>query len=106
MPFISMDGMGKTETDKRKLIRKYVMLGKNRGKTHKAKATALPNPEGSNIYQDESSELVIKMQYPKVPEKVGNDLSFTRLAAPVEPALMQDVLKCEQTTSMDFRVLI
>lgn len=100
MPFIFIDGMGKAETDKRKLIRKYVMLGKNRGKTRKAKRTASPNPEDSNKYQDGSSDLVIKMQYPRIPDKVGNDLSFTRLAAPVEPALMQDVLKCEQTTSV------
>ncbi|KAJ5815554.1 hypothetical protein N7474_007331 [Penicillium riverlandense] len=106
MPFIFIDGMGKAETDKRKLIRKYVMLGKNRGKTRKAKSTTLPNPEHSKMDQDGSSDLVIKMQYSKIPDKIGNDLSFTRLAAPVEPALMQDVLKCEQTTSIHFRVFI
>ena len=88
--------MGKAETDKRKLIRKYVMLGRNRGKTRKAKATAPQDLEGSDMYHDGLSGLVIKMQYSKIPDKVGNDLSFTRLAAPVEPELMQDVLKCEQ----------
>ncbi|KAJ5587588.1 uncharacterized protein N7459_003353 [Penicillium hispanicum] len=96
MPFVFTDGMGKTEPDKRKLIRKYVMLGKNRGKTRTAKrpqTTASRESDASGAEPYDASSLVVKMRYPTIPQKVGDELSFTRFAAPVEPPLLRDVLK-------------
>ncbi|CAM1509475.1 Fc.00g032140.m01.CDS01 [Cosmosporella sp. VM-42] len=96
MPLIFIDGMSKTEPSKRKLIRKYVMLGKNRGKTRSVKLidAATPcNSESSNGEQDEAAGLLIKMRYSKLPNKVGSELSFTQFAAAVEPSLIHDVLK-------------
>lgn len=103
MPFIFTDCMGKSQPDKRKLIRQHVMLGKNRGKTRKGtgKTNASSVTETNKDVQDGSSELVMKMKYPRIPDRVGNELSFTQFAAPVEPPLMQDLLKCEASHASD-----
>jgi hypothetical protein len=74
------------------------MLGKNRGKTRNVKPTktiTLRNPQPSRRSQDEATKLLMKMSYPKIPNKVGDELSFSQFAAPVEPQLMRDVLKCK-----------
>lgn len=89
MPFIFINSMGRTGPNKRKQIRKYVMLGKNRGKTRKAKS------DNANEEQDEYSGLSIRMLYSMIPNKVGSEISFTHFAAPVEPPLIQDLLKCK-----------
>lgn len=101
MPFIFTDGMGKTETGKRKLIRKHVMLGKNRGKCRNVKAVkpvATREHEGPSEDQDGAAGLLIKMRYSTIPNKVGSELSFTQFAAAVEPPLLHDVLKCKSTS--------
>jgi hypothetical protein len=101
MPFIFTDGMGKAEPAKRKLIRKHVMLGRNRGKARKVKpiktATSC-NLEDSDGKQDGAAGLLIKMRYSMIPNKVGSELSFTQFAAAVEPSIVQDILKCRLTT--------
>lgn len=98
MPFIISDGIGSTETDKRKLIRRYVMLGKNRGKTRKMKRVdhqpAPSDLEGSKNGEGVSTGLSINMRYSHIPQKVGSELSFTQFADSVEPALIKDILKC------------
>lgn len=71
------------------------MLGKNRGKTRKANVKAPQDLGSSSAGQDEISTLIFKMRYPSIPNKVGNELSFTKFAAPVEPGLMQDMLRCK-----------
>lgn len=67
------------------------MLGKNRGKTRNVRPASASEPQNG---QGASRDLVIKMNYPTVPNKVGDELSFTRFAAPVAPQLMRDILKC------------
>lgn len=95
-----MDGLGKTEPAKRKLIRKHVMLGKNRGKTRKAKPVKTVsdyNFGGSYDDHDRTTGLLINMRYSKIPNKVGSELSFTRFADTVEQPLLHNVLKCMST---------
>ncbi|UKZ48221.1 hypothetical protein TrVGV298_002457 [Trichoderma virens] len=97
MPFIISDGIGSTETDKRKMIRRYVMLGKNRGKTRKMKqGDHQPVPSDLESYKNSeamSIGLSINMRYSHIPQKVGSELSFTQFADSVEPALIKDILK-------------
>ncbi|OQV02387.1 hypothetical protein CLAIMM_07592 [Cladophialophora immunda] len=95
IPFIFTDGKGKAEPAKRKLIRKYVMLGKNRGKTRSVKPvnTTIPSPFKDKGAQDKASGLLINMRYSTIPKKVGSDLSFTQFAAVVEQPFLHDLLK-------------
>ncbi|KAL7904444.1 hypothetical protein GGI35DRAFT_199619 [Trichoderma velutinum] len=95
MPFIISDGVGNTETDKRKMIRRYVMLGKNRGKTRKVKREDHQPTQSDLGYngEDVSTGLSINMRYSHIPQKVGSELSFTQFADSVEPALIKDILK-------------
>ncbi|KAJ5145101.1 hypothetical protein N7448_002493 [Penicillium atrosanguineum] len=95
MPFIFTDCKGKSQPEKRKLIRQHVMLGKNRGKTRKGtgKSNTSSVTETYKDVQDGSSALIVKLQYSRIPDRVGNELSFTQFAAPVEPPLMQELLK-------------
>lgn len=96
MPFILTDGLHKAGSDKRKLIRQHVMVGKNRGKTRKPNTKTPRRDLGSSkLDSDRPSALVLKMRYPSIPNKVGNELSFSRFAAPVEPALLQEMLRCK-----------
>lgn len=96
--FIFTDGIGKVELAKRKLIRRHVMIGKNRGKPRNVKPlkpAASCNPEApSQEDQDGAPGLMIKMHHFMIPNKVGSDLSFTQFADTVEPALLHDILKC------------
>ncbi|KEF57424.1 uncharacterized protein A1O9_05341 [Exophiala aquamarina CBS 119918] len=94
--FIFTDGNGKVEPAKRKLIRRHVMMGRNRGKPRSVKALerpALRNPKDSSQHEDGVPGLVIRMHHFMIPDKVGSDLSFTQFAATVEPVLIHDILK-------------
>ncbi|OOQ84860.1 hypothetical protein PEBR_28578 [Penicillium brasilianum] len=88
-PLLFIDGLNKPEVDKRKQIRKYVMLGKNRGKTRNTRPASTDEPHTEPVHPD----LVVKMHYPAVPNKVGDELSFTQFAAPLAPQLTRDILK-------------
>ena len=100
MPFIFTDSLGKTEPAKRKLIRKHVMLGKNRGKSRKVKPVKTENPSTSGSsnggYDDGTPGLSIKLRYSLIPNRVGSDLSFTHFAVAVEPPLLHDLLRCKR----------
>lgn len=109
MPFILTDGRSKPRPHQRKLIRKYVMLGKNLGKTRGPMAvttTTSFDSRQTNGDLDGASSLLIKMGYSKIPGRVGSDLSFTHFAANVEPALVHEVLKCRFDTSNPRWILI
>ena len=102
MPFIPADAQGKTEPSKRRLIRRHVMLGRNRGKTRHAKpgTTSSWHSEHSGQGPDGASGLLIKMGHSTnsvIPPRVGSELSFTQFAAAVEPPLIHDVLRCTPT---------
>ncbi|KAK9791481.1 putative Transcription factor domain-containing protein [Seiridium cardinale] len=96
MQFIFTNGMGKTEPAKRKLIRKHVMLGKNRGKTRKgmslgaAHARSFEEPNGD---PDGDPGLLVNMRYSLIPSKIGSDFSFTQFAAAVEPPVVHDLIR-------------
>lgn len=98
MPFIISDGIGSTEVNKRKLIRRHVMLGKNRGKTRKVKREDHQPAQSDFGYNGDnvSTGLSINMRYSHIPPKVGSELSFTQFADSVEPALIKDILKCNR----------
>ena len=67
------------------------MLGKNCGKTRNVRPAPSDEPHDG---QGASRELVARMKYPALPNQVGDELSFTRFAAPLAPSLMRDILKC------------
>ena len=97
MPFIFTNGNGKAEPAKRKLIRRFVMLGKNRGKTRNPKRveTAISSTsENPGDDREIAAGLSINMHYSGVPNKVGSEFSFTQFAAAVEPTLIHDIMKC------------
>lgn len=75
------------------------MLGKNRGKTRNVRPASSDEPHNG---QGISRELVAKMKYPALPNQVGDELSFTRFAAPVAPQLMRDILKCKPRLAKSF----
>ncbi|KAH8653872.1 hypothetical protein BX600DRAFT_471789 [Xylariales sp. PMI_506] len=96
MPFIFTDSNGKAEPSKRKLIRKHVMLGKNRGKTRNAKLTHQSLPCDLRYHHENPDEFpgpCMKVCYSAITKKVGSDLSFTQFAADVETPLLHDLLK-------------
>ena len=77
------------------------MLGKTRGKTRKvksAKTTTSHSSEDSNEDHEDSSGVSVKLRYSTIPKKVGNEVSFTHFAAPIEPPLIQDLLTCKLPT--------
>ena len=92
--FVFMNDQDKADPVNRKLIRKYVMLGKNRGKARsRVPTTTSLDSESPDSDQSNIPSLIINMGYSMIPNQVGNDLSFTRLAEPVEPMLVHDILK-------------
>ncbi|KAK4948641.1 hypothetical protein LTR10_012645 [Elasticomyces elasticus] len=96
MLFVLTDGNGKADPEKRKLIRKFTMLGKNRGKTRNVKPVkmkSLYDPNGSNGEHDEASGLLIKMRYSTIPRQAMSELSLTQFAATVDPPVIHDLLK-------------
>ncbi|KAI1625849.1 hypothetical protein EDD37DRAFT_648306 [Exophiala viscosa] len=96
MLFVVTDENGKAGPEKRKLIRKHAMLGKNRGKTRNVKPVKMESPcdaEDSMEYQDEGLGLLIRMRYPTIPRQAISELSLTQFAVDVEPSVIHDLLK-------------
>ncbi|KAK6064269.1 hypothetical protein SCUP515_11867 [Seiridium cupressi] len=96
MQFIFTNGIGKTEPAKRKLIRKHVMLGKNRGKTRKGMSLGAAHArsfEEPNRDPDGDLGLLVNMRYSLIPSKIGSDFSFTQFAAVVEPPVVHDLIR-------------
>lgn len=75
------------------------MLGRNRGKTRNVRPASSDEPHDG---QGSSHELVARMRYPALPNQIGDELSFTRFAAPVAPQLMRDILKCKPHLAKSF----
>lgn len=88
MPFIvsSVGSHGDVSGD-RQLIRRHVMLGKNKGKKRPKRAFRdQRNDDRLNASREDVR---------RVPPKVGTDLSFIDFADTVELSLIGDILKCE-----------
>lgn len=91
LTFVVDTGKGTKDEQTRKLIRRKVMLGKNKAK-RKTKLEALTSdefPYESNPYAVASTELNIS-----IPGRVGGDLSFIRFADSIEPQLLIEVIRC------------
>ncbi|OAA55854.1 hypothetical protein SPI_08061 [Niveomyces insectorum RCEF 264] len=102
MPFIFTDRRGKSEPAKRLLIRRHVMLGKNRGKTRKPPTAhrvdfslnpELPPVHNRNRLAGPPPDLTIDVRYPHIPDRVGWEMSLTRFAISVEQPLLRDLLQ-------------
>ncbi|KIX92143.1 uncharacterized protein Z520_12136 [Fonsecaea multimorphosa CBS 102226] len=94
MPFIVTAGVRKRDdAQTRKLIRSHVMLGKNLGKSRRAKPKD-PLPRDAEPSWDSSGggEATTQQSSSIIPKKVGSEWSFTQLAAEIEPSAIADIL--------------
>lgn len=91
MPFIisSVGSYGDDSRD-RQLIRRHVMLGKNKGKKRAKKSFQIETKDESLLCDQANRENVRS-----VPPKVGTDLSFIDFADTVELSMIGDILKCK-----------
>lgn len=93
-PFIVSTDVQKTDDKTRKLIRSHVMLGKNRGKKRIPKESTVKEAKTSST-KAPSSNLSSDNEFrASIPPKVGCETSLIKLAADVEPLLVQNVLRC------------
>jgi hypothetical protein len=79
------------------------MLGKNRTKSHHAKRqrvtsrTVMVEPiQRPQVPLDK----LMETWHSVIPRKVGSDLSFAKFADEIEPAIFEDIVKC-QSLSID-----
>ena len=102
MPFILATCAGRTDQDTRKLIRRHVMIGKNRGKKRQPKPKEEPAEYGISTKPDTCKKHRDIMPAPPrshqdIPGKVGSELSLIRFADAVDPSTITVVLECELT---------
>jgi hypothetical protein len=99
MHFIVSTDVKKADPETRKLIRSHVMQGKNRAKSRPAKQ---PSVESRAIMVDPnqtprvvSLEEIVETCHSFIPKRVGTDLSLTKFAAEITPAMFGDVVHCQ-----------
>ncbi|OQU94001.1 hypothetical protein CLAIMM_00426 [Cladophialophora immunda] len=95
MPFIVTAGVKKKDDPQtRKFIRSHVMLGKNLGKSRRARPKdPLPwEAEPTWDSSDGGKAAPTQQSSAMIPKKVGSEWSFTQLAAEIEPAAIADIL--------------
>ena len=98
MPFVVSTVPGKDDPQKRKLIRRHVMLGKNKGKS---RPTTIRKPLPWEVVLEldsidlEGSSPIRNSTFPAIPRRVGTDWSFTELAGEIEPSALADILHCK-----------
>jgi hypothetical protein len=96
MPFILATGTGKADSDTRKLIRRHVMIGKNRGKKRP------PNPEQGSTRSATGVKLGKKRDilpaplgtHRDIPRRVGSELSLIQFADAIDPSAVSTILEC------------
>jgi hypothetical protein len=94
MPFILSTGGQKGDPATRRLIRRHVMLGKNKNKPRPSKRRT-PQSWDTLPAWDSSKDLsAVHDHFSVIPRRVGSDWSFTQLADEIEPAALGDILKC------------
>ena len=84
-PFIISDGAKKTDPQTRKLIRSFVMRGKNRGKNRQSK------PEDPDTAARVARLIICR--------KVGTDMGFFPFADTIAPKVAAEALNCKPPTS-------
>ncbi|OAP60523.1 hypothetical protein AYL99_05525 [Fonsecaea erecta] len=96
MHFIVTTGVEKADAQTQKLIRSQVMLGRNRGKSNRAKqghstswAVVADFKRGPPV----PLKTFIEAYYSAIPGKVGSDLSSIELAAEMDAAAFGDVVR-------------
>ncbi|KAI1407370.1 hypothetical protein F5Y13DRAFT_195433 [Hypoxylon sp. FL1857] len=100
MPFVVSTGPDKPDPNLRKLIRRHVMMGKNRGKTRQTKRKKkeaselrdVSNPVKLQAHSSDSAPLITTRHF-TIPPKVGSELSTIQLADSVEPSTVATVLQ-------------
>ncbi|KAE8149574.1 hypothetical protein BDV25DRAFT_156084 [Aspergillus avenaceus] len=94
LPIILSTGGKKCDPDTRKLIRSHVMLGKNRGKSRRAKCddVKVVPPKGRHAVQEKQSSSPTE-PFGCIPMKVGSEASLVPFADNVDPSLAVDILK-------------
>ncbi|OAG45530.1 hypothetical protein AYO21_00166 [Fonsecaea monophora] len=94
MPFIVSAGTTKkNDAQTRKLIRSHVMLGKNLGKSRRARPKDTLPWEAEPAWDSSTGGKVpIQQSSSIIPKKVGSEWSFTQLADEIEPSAITDIL--------------
>ncbi|KIW21108.1 hypothetical protein PV08_01687 [Exophiala spinifera] len=98
MLFILSTNSQKPNEDKQKIIRRHVMLGKNKGKARPSKRqtpivsciSESVGPHGNPVV---ALSLVADMYRSFIPARVGSDCSCSELVADVEPGTFGDIMK-------------
>ncbi len=87
----------KADPETQNLIRSQVMMGKNRGKSHRAKgrratswAVVVDSKRGPPVPLD----TFIEAYNSAIPGRVGSDLSLVQFAAKLDSAAFGEVLRC------------
>ena len=100
---VTTDVNKKADPETQKLIRSQVMMGKNRGKSHRAKgrratswAVAVDSKRGPPVPLD----TFIEAYNSAIPGRVGSDLSLGGFAAEMDTAAFGDVLRCAFTLGL------
>ncbi|KIW32235.1 uncharacterized protein PV07_03795 [Cladophialophora immunda] len=96
MHFIVATDVKKADAETQRLIRSQVMMGKNRGKSHRAKqqkSTSWAVAVDSKRGPPEPLDTFIDAYYSAIPGRVGSDLSSIELAAEMDPAAFVDVVR-------------
>lgn len=88
-------GIQKVNSKTRKLIRRHVMLGKNRGKSRVDETTG---SEISLSLADTDAVTRALKRYP-IPQNVGSDLAFLPLPDLIEPKAAIAAIKCTCTSA-------
>lgn len=97
-PFIIETGVKNADAGARKLIRRHVMLGKNKGKTRQTRSK---KPKTSTVVADldiddyGTSMRLRRSVVPKAPGTAGSGLSFIHFAEPIDLAMIADVIYCK-----------
>ncbi|GFN20940.1 hypothetical protein AtubIFM55763_001053 [Aspergillus tubingensis] len=117
MPFIVSTGTKKVDPRTRKLIRSHVMIGKNRGKSRYRQAGADPSTPADACTDDTSAPPADAVDLPllpstqvsatraasDLPRRVGNDMSFVRLADDTtSPAALATILRFTERAKTEF----
>lgn len=97
-PFIVETGIDRAAGGNRRLIRRHVMIGRNKGKVREAKRKKSKFSAVAIDFDIWSSESFVRLQKKvasAIPIKVGSDLSFTEFADSVGHSLLADVMYCK-----------
>jgi hypothetical protein len=97
MHFIVTTDVKKAGSETQKLVRSQVMMGKNRGKSHRAKqrkATSWAVMVDSKQDPPVPLDAFVEAYNSAIPRRVGSDLSFVEFATEMDSAAFGNVMSC------------